>query len=140
MTATAPRTKVTRLITEPTLGELVVRLQGAETELKTALDYAALKRARLNEIRQMVRHRMESEGIDAFSDQVTGTHIVIATQRRHEIVDMDRVFAALHMRGRTAECTRLDVRAVKREARSAPLDGTTEVTTRRLRVRRVKGA
>ncbi len=143
MTATAPRSKVTRLITEPTLSDLVASVDLAQEELNAAKESARasvrVKEDRLEEKLHALSERMDRDGLDAFTDRRTGKRVFMELRRTFEITDQDRVFAALSDRGRLAECTRLDSRAVKKEAKEAPLAGTTEVPTRRLRVRKAKG-
>lgn len=140
MTATTPRSNITRLITEPSLSDLVGELAAAENALASAREAAKAKRDSIADLRQDITARMLREGIDSFTDHRTGTRLSIPLRRAIEVIDEDRVFAALKQRGRLAGCTRLDVRAVRKEARSAPLEGTTEVATRRLQVRHTKGA
>jgi hypothetical protein len=143
MTATQPRT-ITRLITEPSITELVAAYVDAQEDLANTRASARASieaKAGALEIRkQNLTDRMTRDGIDAFTDRRTGKHFVIENRVTYEITDQDRVFSALNQRGRLGECTRLDVRAVKKEAKSAPLEGTTEIATRRLRVRKAKGA
>lgn len=144
MTATAPRSKVTRLITEPSLSDLVAAVDLAQEELRaereTARTNVQAKSDRLEERIHALSERMDRDGVEAFTDRRTGKRVFMETRRTIEVIDQDRVFAALSDRGRLAECTRLDSRAVKKEAKAAPLAGTTEHATRRLRVRKVKGA
>lgn len=143
MTATTPR-NITRIITEPSITEIVAAFVDAQEELadtRASARAAIAAKASALEIRKLaLTERMSRDGLDAFTDRRTGKHFFIENRTTYEITDQDRVFSALNQRGRLGACTRLDVRAVRKEAKQAPLEGTTEVATRRLRVRKAKGA
>jgi hypothetical protein len=131
---------MTLTITRSTLIELATELECAKQEAAEAAEIARLRREHLANVKHRIRQQMAGEGIESFTDAQTGIRYWIATIRDIEITDPDRVFAAVARRGRSAHCTRLDVRAVKKEAKVDLLEGTIPTVTRALRSRRKKGS
>jgi hypothetical protein len=127
-------------ILRQSLADIAAELEHAKREAAEAQAYARLKREKLDQVRDKMRARMAGDGIEAFTDAQTGIRYWISTIHDIEIVDQDRVFVALYERGRSAHCTRLDARAVKKEAKVDLLEGTIPTVTRALRSRRKKGA
>jgi hypothetical protein len=131
---------MTLTIVRQSLADIATELEDAKRDAADAAAHARMKRDQLAQVKHKMRTRMAADGVSSFTDSRTGTRYWIATVRDHEITDPDLVLVALSQRGRLKDCTRLDARAVKKEARSEALEGTTPTVTRALRSRRKKGS
>jgi hypothetical protein len=125
-------------IVRQSLADIAAELEYAKREAADAAAYARMQREKVTQIKNKMRNRMANDGIEGFTDAQTGIRYWVATNRDIEITDQDRVFADLYQRGKTADCIRLDSRAVKKEAKVQLLEGTVEVVARTLRSRRTR--
>jgi hypothetical protein len=123
-------------IVRQSLADIAAELEYAKREAADAAAYARLQREKVIQVKNKMRNRMANDGIEGFTDAQTGIRYWIATNHDIEITDVDRVYADLRLRGKTANCIRLDARAVKKEAKLELLEGTVPVVARNLRSRK----